>query len=479
MGVTSENVPDLPQENNTSQYVGCDVIYDPALSLENRSYTDSVSSADSTKPLLGTFHSDEIEHTENSRESTSDDPFRLVIPEWDLDENECRGRADTISKMFGSMAFIDALTEPIPNHTLLSRACQKGSAVLNKNSKKRKTSVGLLPRKAAADVHFEECEITSIDNHTRNLLVMSLGITLMFISLGSLRNLQSSLNHEEGIGLYSLAAAYAAYMVGSLFTPFIVKQFQPKSCLVISLIPQLLYTVTNAYPALYIFIPASALQGLGNALLWNAMTTYTTYLAKGNAVLNKEKLEHTISKYFGIFFLVFQWSNVLGNLISSLVFMYSDAEYPVNSAIHNDTAIMTNVTLLDSNASVLSRSDVETIGDDHFHLCGSNYCHSYTIDHAGMNVDDKTKFLLIGVYSGFAVISIVLIAGFLEPLRLYRTTAMKCEEIGGQFVAVMKFMYQRKFLLILLICIYSTMQNGFVTSEVTKVCVMMSTQYLP
>ncbi|KAL5021219.1 hypothetical protein ScPMuIL_000374 [Solemya velum] len=475
--VTYQEVSDLPIEENTSQYVGCDVSYDPASALENRSYTDSVSSADSTQPLLSKFVSNEIEQSGNSTENSKDDPFHLAISDWDIGES--RVRADTMSKMFGSLAFIDAMIEPVPVESLLSRACQKGSTAWNKN---RKASIGLLPKKEVighdlTGVQIEECALNSVGNHTRNLIVLSIGISLMYIPLGSLRNLQSSLNHKEGIGLYSLAAAYAAYMIGSLFTPFIVKQFQTKSCLVIGLIPQLLYIVTNAYPTLYFLIPVSALQGLGNALLWNAITTYTTFLAKGNATLKREKLEHTISKFFGIFFLVFQWSNVLGNLISSLVFMYGEADTPDDPSVHNTTAIMNNMTVINNNAYAINSSNIDSyritterdsIVENHFHLCGSNYCHSYTIDHAGMTVSEPTKLLLIGIYSGFAAIAIVLIGGFLEPLRLYRTTAMKCGEIGGQFVEVMKFMCQRKFLLISLLCIYSTLQNGFVTSEVTK-----------
>ena len=80
-------------------------------------------------------------------------------------------------------------------------------------------------------------------------------------------------------------------------------------------------------------------------------TFYTTFpptphLGNRYAAIHKQTRDEVISNFFGIFFLFFQSSQVLGNLISSLVFSQED-EDPI-----------------DANS---------TVGD---YACGAMYCYS-------------------------------------------------------------------------------------------------------
>jgi hypothetical protein len=53
----------------------------------------------------------------------------------------------------------------------------------------------------------------------KNVFVVSLGFLFLFTSFQSLANLQTSLNKEEGVGAYSLAAIYAALIFSCIFLP--------------------------------------------------------------------------------------------------------------------------------------------------------------------------------------------------------------------------------------------------------------------
>jgi hypothetical protein len=47
-----------------------------------------------------------------------------------------------------------------------------------------------------------------------------------------------------------------------------------------------LYVAANVIPDFAVLVPASILQGCGAALMWNAVSTYVTYLARSTAIWN-------------------------------------------------------------------------------------------------------------------------------------------------------------------------------------------------
>lgn len=73
-------------------------------------------------------------------------------------------------------------------------------------------------------------------------------------------------------------------------------------------------------PCRYTLVPTSVLLGLGAAPLWSAQGTYLTTVGTAHAEKTGQAGRDVVSRYFGVFFLVFQSSGVWGNLISSLVF---------------------------------------------------------------------------------------------------------------------------------------------------------------
>lgn len=441
-------------------------------SLENPAYTDSLSSNDSKKALLGADYDGNL-HCINFHDS-----------EWDLDPDKevIRDRSNTIGRLAESNAYIESIGYT-PDHARLSRACRNAVLALSQEVFQKYASTQVLskeqiPQKQTTEDDTED--LTYITRHKKNLIFLSISITLMYTAIGSLRNLQSSMNHEDGIGLYSLAASYCGYMLFSLFTPFVVQKFKPKKCLLYGLIPQLLYVVSNLFPSFYIFIPASFLQGVGNALLWNSMSTYTTYLARARALQKDEKTVHIASRYFGIFFFFYQFAIVTGNLISSLVLLYGDGVPDYAKDLPPSTVILSTTAMYEQNSTYAFIHDGENISaqmfsldaNSHFSFCGARYCHSYKIDHAGMIVSENTKYTLLGVFGMCVIFAIIVVAYLLDPVKTYRSTSTDIELIGKYVVSIFKCIITKRFLLLIGLFLYSCMQMGFALAEITKVSIL-------
>jgi hypothetical protein len=309
----------------------------------------------------------------------------------------------------------------------------------------------------------------------KNLLILSIGVTLLHIAIFGLRNLQSSMNSEGGLGVYSLATLFGAFMFGSLASPFIVQRYKPKLCMSVSCFGHLVYVVANYFPSFYVIIPASVIYGLSNALLWNALCTYITELGLDEAFLKSKITSNVLSRYFGIFFLVLQMSMVLGNLISSIIFSQSDKRMQLHQ---DDRAITENI----NNASTIiyefiSNGTGTELTDINFNeavakgKCGAAHCELSSDSESESNVDDLDKLFLLGTYSSCAVLSILVIQCFLDKLPNYTPHRLTLRESLKQAGSVVAMVIDPKFCFIVMLCLYTVISNGFVVADVLKVMV--------
>lgn len=300
----------------------------------------------------------------------------------------------------------------------------------------------------------------------KNLIVLSIGIMLCSTAYDSLRNLQSSLNHKDGLGLTSLACSFGGFMVGNLFAPYVVKKIHPKRAVLLSFIVAMLYIASNIHPLAYVLLPISVLSGFTFSMTWNAISTYITFIARDCANAMGKPVTHITSKFYGIFFLIWYMATILGNLVSSLVFMFGNG--------HEDTAEHRNASGYDGwsiseNTSSVHGMTFNNSHEDYYHLCGAKYCHSYTIGFIAVTVSNFTKYLLIGIYIAVIVVAFAVIFFFLEHLKMTSIQKTDCLEPLRQVGAVLKLFCDTRFLLLVPLMMYSNMQYANVTAEVTKV----------
>ena len=153
----------------------------------------------------------------------------------------------------------------------------------------------------------------------RNLYGTSISFMLVFSAFIGLQGLQSSLNAT--LGSASLSVTYVFYFLIGFVTTTIVRLFSTKYALLFGYLCHTVYIATNFYPEFFTLIPASALLGIGSGPVWAGLSTHlgtvaVIYSLSPNA---PDTLDNLIAKFTGIFFFIFQLTQIIGNLVSSLV----------------------------------------------------------------------------------------------------------------------------------------------------------------
>ncbi|KAL8590614.1 hypothetical protein ACOMHN_011050 [Nucella lapillus] len=160
----------------------------------------------------------------------------------------------------------------------------------------------------------------------KNVVVVSVGFLFVFTSFQAISNLQTSLNKEDGVGAYSLSAIYAALILSCVFLPkFVIARLGCKWTIPLCMIAYALYMAANFYAVIWLLTIAGVLVGISAAPMWSAKCTYLTRLGLWYARMTNQSNDAVINKFFGFFFMVFQTSQIWGNLISSTILRQPDS----------------------------------------------------------------------------------------------------------------------------------------------------------
>jgi len=276
----------------------------------------------------------------------------------------------------------------------------------------------------------------------RNVCVVSFGFLLTFTAFGSLEKLQSSLHSDERLGLMSLIVIYVTFVMSCLFVPsLLINKVGCKNTLMLAMGGYVTFIVANFYPRYWTLLPTSAIAGSSAAPLWTAKCTYVTTSGINYAKISKESKEAVISRFFGIFFLIFHTSQIWGNLISSLVLTPSGT-----TANATDMALST---------------------------CGSRFCPmieasvNQSLSLTASKIHPVTIWTLMGTYVICGVLAIIVIFSFLDEIPITdseKSSTSTCKDSIATFV----HMKDRKMQLLIPITIFVGLENGFVFADFTK-----------
>ena len=263
-----------------------------------------------------------------------------------------------------------------------------------------------------------------------NLYVLSFAMMIVFTAFASLQALQSSLNATAGRGVTCLAVLYGVMVFSSVFlAPVLVGKLRPKRTLIVGFFGHCVFTASNFYPQWWSLIPGCAFLGAVGAPLWAAHNTYLTSIAAAYAVAEGMKKDEVIQQFSGIFYAVYQTSGIIGNLVSSLIFMFGTDRH-TNSSHTNE-----------SNVSVV-------------------------------NVPESARYSLLGVFEGFGVAGILLILFVLTSLKGLGVRQRSCMSVSQLAVSVVKLHRDVRLLLIIPISMYAGIHQAFFFGEYTKVSPM-------
>nr|CAB3267513.1 protein unc-93 homolog A-like [Phallusia mammillata] len=275
-----------------------------------------------------------------------------------------------------------------------------------------------------------------------------------FTAFQSAANLQSSLNPANGLGTASLAVIYSTFIISALFLPsYIIKFIGCRWTMVVSLCGYVTYPLANFYPHWGTLIPSSVLVGLSAAPLWSAKCTYLTTSASRYAKLTDDTTDAVIHKFFGVFFLFFQTSQIIGNLISSFVLSsnaISNLEFPT---CYNKSYIEHNCGKHDCQSNLTAARL----------LYNSSECPVTNLNSSGPS--DSTIYTLMGIYTALSLSGAFIMALGVDNIEV------QCAETRGPFsllIATFKQMKDKRQLLLIPITMFSGFEQAFLTGDITR-----------
>ncbi|XP_064301649.1 protein unc-93 homolog A isoform X2 [Phalacrocorax carbo] len=251
-----------------------------------------------------------------------------------------------------------------------------------------------------------------------------------------------SLHAEEGLGVASLSALYAALILSSMFLPpILIKKLGCKWTIAGSMCCYIAFSLGNFYASWYTLIPTSVILGLGGAPLWSAKCTYLTIAGNSYAEKAGKNGKDIISQYFGVFFLIFQSSGIWGNLISSLIFSQA--------------------------------SNKVELSEENLACCGAYDCTTDTSNTTGSAEPSSSLiYTLLGSYTASGVLAVLLIVVFLDQIKPDQAETEKeileTPSFWSTFLATFQHLKDKRQCLLIPLTMYSGFEQGFLSGDYTK-----------
>lgn len=282
----------------------------------------------------------------------------------------------------------------------------------------------------------------------KNLSVVCLGFLFQFSAYQALANLQSTLNIEGNLGVVSQSVIYATLILSSIFLPkLVIKKLGCKMTLCLSILTYAPYVAANFYPHMGTFVPTAIILGLGAAPLWSAKCTYINEISSMYASQGSDSVDVVTSKFFGIFFMVFQNTQIWGNLVSFFVLK------PTGSGSGSNL----------KNATELFIHNVSNISLES--TCGVTFQHE--INNNLQPPPEDKRYMLIGIYLGCVVLAAIIVAVFLDPLK--REEKQDDGGVCSRVVATLKHLKKWDQILLIPLTIFSGIEQAFILGDYTKV----------
>jgi len=161
-----------------------------------------------------------------------------------------------------------------------------------------------------------------------NLLHMSFSFFFVFTAFSAIQNLQTTFLEQDLVKTVSPAILYLVFTGFSIPGPAVVSRLGAKWSLFIAMIFFSTWCAANTvvieYPenvglAWGFLIPSSALVGLGASFLWVAQGSYLTRNAALYSVSKGMEESASLGFFNGIFFGIFQMTQISGNILASIL----------------------------------------------------------------------------------------------------------------------------------------------------------------
>jgi len=264
------------------------------------------------------------------------------------------------------------------------------------------------------------------------LIILSLAYFIAYTGYNGVQNLMSSMNLGEVSGSISVGIIYVILTITCLYAPYIVKHIAPKNAIRIHFINLGLYCASNMYPRVWTMYPAAALVGFSGGPMWVAQGWYVTVLAEKH--YQQRANEHVYGLFHGIFFAAWQFTQVSGNFLSSILLH-------IGSDVNNLPTSARDMVQVSSNKEI---------------------------------IPEVTKYVLFTCYTACCVIGFIVITIFVENLKQRDTQAVEgskrlAEKTGAHatITATFRLMTRPECYLLIPLMLANGFESGFTYSSLT------------
>ena len=177
-----------------------------------------------------------------------------------------------------------------------------------------------------------------VDNsYKRDLYALSFSFFFVFLAFNSTQSLESSISEDAKLGTTTVSFIYIFFTLSSFVAPSIVVYLGLKKALVLGMSSYVLFIAANLYPSWETLLPAAVCVGFGASTLWTAQGSYLGYVAnayvrgapqalaqtEGDVMGMEDQIEKARNGFTGVFFGIFQSTQVVGNLVAYYIFSLS------------------------------------------------------------------------------------------------------------------------------------------------------------
>eukprot|EP00397_Hematodinium_sp_SG-2012_P029868 GEMP01031589.1.p1 GENE.GEMP01031589.1~~GEMP01031589.1.p1 ORF type:complete len:508 (+),score=88.90 GEMP01031589.1:182-1705(+) len=172
--------------------------------------------------------------------------------------------------------------------------------------------------------------------YTRATTVVGANFLVLFAGFNASQSLQTSI-HGKILGNISLCVLYSSFTLFSLITPMMLRALEDKLAqkwqFIIGALPYIVMILSNNIkfgdsfrPTWILFVFLNACVGMGAPIVWTAQTDFIGRCAAKISESCGENLSLTSSRLNAQFFGFFQFSGMIGSLVSGLVLLLAGTE---------------------------------------------------------------------------------------------------------------------------------------------------------
>jgi len=165
----------------------------------------------------------------------------------------------------------------------------------------------------------------------KNLYICAFAFMVNYAAYAGLIFIQSSINHEEGLGIHGL---FVVYITSSISTITILPSFidfcGAKAAIIAGEVGITVFTIANFYPNWYTITAAAIIHGVTESASWAGSAVYVSYLGEKYWKIKKDKRskEECVYNFFSRFYSVSYFAQIIGNGLVSAVFFGHSVKEP-------------------------------------------------------------------------------------------------------------------------------------------------------